>query len=73
MMESDDEELFYLGGVFVADLVNVYQVFLLELLLRTKVQQTHVDQPLEVLMKCKDVFPDIKNPKIENLELNAQL
>lgn len=73
IMESDDGELFYLGGLFVVDLVNVYLVFLLELLHRTKMQQAHVDQPLEVLMKCKDIFPDEKNPSKKNLELNVQL
>lgn len=38
-------------------------VFLFELLCGSKVQQTHVDQLLEVLVKSKDVLPEIKNRK----------
>lgn len=35
-------------------------VFLFEFLCGSKVQQTHVDQLLEVLVKSKDVLPEIK-------------
>ena len=41
--------------------VTAYLVFLLELLHGTKLQQTHVDQLLQVLVKYEDVFPDLKN------------
>lgn len=52
----------FLCGVFVADLwFSVYLVFLLELLHRPKLQHTHVDQPLQVLMKGENVSPDINN------------
>lgn len=38
-------------------------VFLFEFLCGSKVQQTHIDQLLEVLVKSKDVLPEIKNSK----------
>lgn len=38
-------------------------VFLFEFLCGSKVQQTHVDQLLEVLVKSKDVLPEVKNRK----------
>lgn len=38
-------------------------VFLFELLCGSKVQQTHVDQLLEVLVKSKDVLPERKSRK----------
>lgn len=52
----------YLLSVFafaVTDCV-VYLVFFLEFLRRAELQQTHVDQPLQVFMKHKDVLPETK-------------
>lgn len=48
---------------------TVNLVFLLELLHRTKLHQTHVDQFLKVLVKWKDVLAKIKNPKVLQLGL----
>lgn len=54
---------------FMTPSVNVYLVFLLELLHETKLQQTHADQLLQVLMKIEDVFPDV-NKNIVNSVLS---
>lgn len=72
--QSDDTDLFSLCGVFCGrlDAVTAYLVFLLELLHRTKLQQTHVDQLLQVLVKYEDVFPDSKNTSMLSLELNSR-
>ena len=63
-----------LCGVFCSrlDTLTAYLVFILELLHRTKLQQTHVDQLLQVLVKCEDVFPDFKNAWMLNLESQSR-
>lgn len=48
-----------------------YLIFVHVLLYRTKLQQTHVDQLLQVLVEWEEVFPDMKNPETQRLELQV--
>lgn len=72
-MFYDDEDLFFLCGETRLDVVTVYLIFLLELLHRTKLQQTHVDQLLQVLVKCEDVFPNVKKPINPQFRITAMM
>lgn len=45
-----------------------YLVFVRELLHRTKQQQAHVDQLLQVHMERKDVSPEVENTQMLHLE-----